>query len=243
MSDADAPAPSPDAHPAGPCSAPGLLVCDDFENMPPGSPPAGYVLESGGGMPGPISVTDQEAHSGTHSVYVDGNTFSSLFTKKGSPVFPQPSNTYDVRFWIRVSEEFTSGHSSFVEAGPDDTSNQNEIRIGFHVNQLEVNRMPGDAEQLSNGGDYNDPTTGVHFTKDTWYCLEVLFDGAHDELRVWFEDTEVPELHVTDWKQGITGWSPTYAAVRFGYEKYSGPSMEVWYDDIAIGTGHIGCGG
>lgn len=209
--------------------------------MAVGAPPRGYVLESGGGSPGPIDVTDQVAHVGRRSVFVDGNTFSSEFTKKGRPVFPQASNTYYVRFWIRVNQEFSSGHAAFVEAGPDDTSNTNEIRIGFHVNQLEVNRMPGDAEQLSNGGDYNDPAGGVHFAKDAWNCLEILFDGAHDELRVWVSDVEIPELHVTDWNRGDVGWSPEYAAIRFGYEKYGTPDMQVWYDDIAIGTEKIGC--
>ena len=77
--------------------------------------------------------------------------------------------------------------------------------------------MPGDAEQLSNGGNYNDPASGIHFVEATWHCVEVLFDGGHDELRVWFEGNEVPELHVTDWKRGDVGWSPTYAAIRFGY--------------------------
>jgi hypothetical protein len=174
-------------------------------------------------------------------VFVDGNTFSSLFTKKGPPVFPQASNSYFVRFWIRVSEELPSGHGTFVEAGPDDLKNENEIRVGFHVNQLEVNRMPGDAEQLSNGGDYNSPTTGIHFVKMTWHCLEVAFDGGHDELRVWFEGNEVPQLHVTDWNRGDVGWSPTYASIRFGYEMYGSPPLQVWYDDVAIGTQRIGC--
>jgi hypothetical protein len=233
--------PGPDAQSTGPCAAAGLLACDDFESMTVGVAPTGYVLESGGGAPGEISVTDQTAHGGRHSVFVNGDTFSSLFTKKGPPVFPQPSNSYYVRFWIRVSDEFPSGHATFVEAGPDDTKNENEIRIGFHVNQLEVNRMPGDAEQLSNGGNYNDPTSGIHFVETTWHCLEVLFDGGNDELRVWFEGNEVPELHVTDWNRGDVGWSPTYAAIRFGYEMYGSPPMQVWYDDIAIGTARIGC--
>jgi hypothetical protein len=209
--------------------------------MTAGMPPSGYVLESGGGAPGEIVVTDQVAHAGRRSVFVNGNTFSSLFTKKGSPVFPQASNSYYVRFWIRVSDEFPSGHGAFLEAGPDELKNENEIRVGFHVNQLEVNRMPGDAEQLSNGGDYNSPTTGIHFVKETWHCMEVLFDGGQDELRVWFEGSEVPELHVTDWKRGDVGWSPTYASIRFGYEMYGSPPMQVWFDDIAIGTNRIGC--
>jgi hypothetical protein len=144
--------------------------------------------------------------------------------------------------FIRVGSAFTSGHSTFFEAGPDETLNNTEIRVGFHVQQLEVNRMPSDAEQLSNGGDYNDPSSGIKFVPETWHCLEVLFDGDNDELRVWFENTEVPELHVTDWKRDAGAWSPTYQAMRFGYEKYSGPDMQVWYDDIAIGTSRIGCG-
>ena len=68
-----APSVSPPAESGtGPCSAPGLLVCDDFEAMAVGAPPAGYVLESGGGTPGEIVVTDQTAHGGRHSVSVNG---------------------------------------------------------------------------------------------------------------------------------------------------------------------------
>ena len=119
------PPPKPDGPASGPCSTAGLLACDDFENMTAGMPPTGYVLESGGGSPGEIVVTDQvPAHGGRHSVSVNGNTFSSLFTKKGQPVFPQASNSYYVRFWIRVSDEFPSGHGAFVEAGPDELKNE-----------------------------------------------------------------------------------------------------------------------
>jgi len=228
---------------SGPCSATGLLFCDDFEEHESvGAAPSGFVIESGGGTPGPISITTDAAHSGAQSVFVDGNVFSSHFTLKGAPVFPLPQNSMYVRVFIRVGSAFTSGHGTFFEAGPDETLNNTEIRVGFHVEQLEVNRMPSDAEQLSNGGDYNDAASGIQFVPGTWHCLEVLFDGQNDELRVWFEDSEVPELHVTDWKQDAGAWSPTYEAVRFGYEKYSAPSMQVWYDDIAIGTARIGCG-
>jgi len=33
----------------------------------------------------------------------------------------------------------------------------------------------------------------------------------------------------------------TYDSVRFGFEKYAGPAIDIWYDDIAIGTERIGC--
>ena len=45
----------------------------------------------------------------------------------------------------------------------------------------------------------------------------------------------MPDLHHTDWPLD------TYDSVRFGFEKYAGPGIDVWYDDIAIGTERIGC--
>ena len=32
-----------------------------------------------------------------------------------------------------------------------------------------------------------------------------------------------------------------YDNVRFGYREIRRPGMEIWYDDIAIGTERIGC--
>ena len=32
-----------------------------------------------------------------------------------------------------------------------------------------------------------------------------------------------------------------YDTVRFGFEKYAGPGLDIWYDDIADGTERIGC--
>ena len=32
-----------------------------------------------------------------------------------------------------------------------------------------------------------------------------------------------------------------YDNLRFGFEKYAGPALEAWYDDIAVGSERIGC--
>ena len=45
----------------------------------------------------------------------------------------------------------------------------------------------------------------------------------------------MPDLHHTDWPLD------NYDIVRFGFEKYAGPGLDLWYDDIAIGTERIGC--
>lgn len=41
--------------------------------------------------------------------------------------------------------------------------------------------------------------------------------------------------HRTDWQQDPLD------AFHFGFEKYAGPDVDIWYDDIAISTQPIGC--
>jgi len=88
---------------------------------------------------------------------------------------------------------------------------------------------------LSNQNFYNDGKPGIAFAPSTWVCLEVLIDRGKPEIDVWVEGTEVPDLHHTDWPLD------NYDSIRFGFEKYAGPAIDIWYDDIAIGTERIGC--
>ena len=64
---------------------------------------------------------------------------------------------------------------------------------------------------------------------------EIEVDRGRPEIDFWVDGTEVPDLHHTDWPLD------NYDSVRFGFEKYAGPGLDVWYDDIAIGTERIGC--
>jgi hypothetical protein len=66
-------------------------------------------------------------------------------------------------------------------------------------------------------------------------CLEVLIDHAKPEIDVWVDGTEVPDLHHTDWPLD------SYDSVRVGFEKCAGPGIDIWYDDIAVGTERMGC--
>ena len=187
-------------------------------------------------------IVNDVSHSGSKSVYVDGSSYSSLFTFADASKLPTADNRVYVRTFMRVGTEMTQGHSSYMQAGPFTKSDENEIRVGFHQKQLEVNRMPTDAEQLSHLNYWNDGKYGVQFAVGQWYCVETYFNGRDDELQVWVDGQEIPDLHVTDWKKGFSNWSPSYQSIAFGYEKYSGGDAKIWYDDIAIGTQRIGCG-
>jgi hypothetical protein len=95
----------------------------------------------------------------------------------------------------------------------------------------------GDAHGALSNADYYDDgmMPGIQFTPATWTCLEVLLDSSKPEIDVWVDGQEVPDLHHTDFPLD------DYDNLRFGFEKYAGAAMDVWYDDIAIGTEPIGC--
>lgn len=229
----------------GPCAASGLFLCDDFESAVPGGPPdpnkwtVDLITSQG------IAVDGSLAHSGANSVKVLGTGYRAfLRPKTGLPV---ANNSFFLRVFLRSSSPMGSGHSTYVEAGKN-AMDDHELRVGYHYKMLEVNLMPGDPEQLSSGRDYDDGTPGLSFLPDTWYCLEVHFDGQNQEARVWVDDQEILPLHVTNWNpnmkdgfQNRMNWSPTYASVGIGYEKYSGDPATLWYDDLALGTERIGC--
>src|SRR5690606_20378145 len=168
--------------------------------------------------------------SGTHSLKVVGTGFSQMLG------LATPGPAFWGRVYLRSDTEIQDGHNTYVAAtDADGDPNSNEqIRIGEHKCQLEVNRRSDDAERLSNVGEY-DCTGGVKLLADTWYCIEYFYDGPNSELRVFVDGAEIPELHVTD-------WGPyQYQLFKLGYEKYHGGNKTLWYDDVALGTSQIGC--
>jgi len=228
-----------------PCGAPGVFLCDDFESSVSGTLPNTERWKVDLINSESVLVDSGEAHSGRNSVKVLGNGYRAFLR----PVHGLPTldNSLYLRVFVRSSTAMGSGHSTYVEAGKN-AMDEHELRVGYHYKMLEVNLMPGDPEQLSSGRDYDDGTPGLQFAPNTWYCLEVHFDGQHSEARVWVNDTEILPLHVTNWNpnmkdgfRNLTDWAPSYASVGIGYEKYSGDPAILWYDDIALGTQRIGC--
>jgi len=137
---------------------------------------------------------------------------------------------------MRLSRAMAGGHNTFIIADPYAMQGTgNNLRIG-EMNAMLMYTIMGDGHgALSNQNFYNDGKPGVAFAPSTWVCLEVLIDHARPEIDVWVDGVEVPDLHHTDWALD------SYDSLRFGFEKYAGPAIDIWYDDIAIGTERIGC--
>lgn len=213
------------------------MFCDDFEAAAVGQAPGEPWSIAVNGTAGTIEVdAETPAHSGSHSVRVaSGGNYQTFFALRGAPVFPNAGPFY-VRLYLRLGAPMTEGHNTYFKAGAADAiSSNNETRVGVMVSMLMINQPDGDRGFLSNQDYWTDQQPGVVIPEQTWTCIETYFDAAQSTVDVWVNDVEVPDLHVTDWKQDAIG------ALHFGFEQYAGPAAEVWYDDIAVGTNPIGC--
>lgn len=176
-----------------------------------------------------ITLDTTVFHGGKRALKVVGSSFSQML---GVAV---PSKFWG-RVYMRSDTDIQMGHNTYVAAGTGtgDPNDGTYIRIGEHQCQLELNRNTDDKELLSNGGMYM-CEGGVKLLKDTWYCLEFLYDGPGQQTRVFVDNTEVTALHTTDW--GMYD----YKLFKLGFEKYHGAEKTLWYDDLAIAAEQLHC--
>ena len=224
---------------ADPCAArAGLLFCDTFEAATGTQPSAPWSTSINGS--GTVTVDGSTpAHSGTKSIHIsDGDAdYDTLLMLHDASLLPAPSGRFYVRTFIRLGAAMSAGHNSFILSDVFASQGQgNNVRLGEDDKMLMYTVM-GDAHgALSNANYYSDGMMpGLAFTPLTWTCLEILIDSKKPEFDVWVGGAEVADLHHTDWALDDDD------TLRFGFEKYAGPAMDVWFDDIAIGTQPIGC--
>jgi hypothetical protein len=242
---------SPGAGGTGPCDAPGIIVCDDFE-----SGIKNFQLPA----QAQVTVDTTRHHSGNSAIKLAGSSAPSNHISTPPNSIPA-SNAFYMRAWVNFEKDLTAmgGHVAYIVGSVADDNSGDEVRLGSSKN-LKGNPMidlnwqgPGHAEitQFSNG-DVNGvgggtDTPGTTLMANRWYCIEAFFNGRDSEFQLWIDNTEITSLHVTDWAGQRTGtqraWAPTYRFLKVGAQNYSGDVGTVWYDDVAMGTLRIGCNG
>jgi hypothetical protein len=217
-----------------PCSArPGLIFCDTFEAATTTTPPSPWTTT------GTVTVdSTTPAHSGKKSIHIGdtANDYDTLLILYSASVLPVTAGRFYVRVFMQLHDAMSAGHNTFILSDLFAAQGSgNALRVG-EQNQMLMFTLMGDAHgALSNANYYNDGKPGIQFTPGAWTCLEILLDSKKPEIDVWVDTHEVPDLHHTDFP------IDNYDNLRFGFEKYAGPAVDIWYDDIAVGTQPIGC--
>ncbi|MEO7036445.1 MAG: hypothetical protein ABI548_21050 [Polyangiaceae bacterium] len=250
---------------SGAAGAPGgvIVVSDNFDTTPANGPPdpLKWLPPPTGSMNGP-TIVSAKFHSAPNSASSTGTSSgqgAALIPVSG---LPTPDNHFYVRVWVNFAKATSTvaGHAAFLVAGSTSDQSGTELRLGvsippgFATAMVDLNLQnptdgPGEVTRFSNGFTTGaDPLnmSGTTFAADTWTCVEALFDGGHNEFRLWVGGSEVTNMHVTNFAARTTdparvAWAPSFKFLKIGAQNYSGDIGQVWYDDIVVGSEPIGC--
>ena len=253
------------AEAAGGGGAPGgmIIVSDNFDATPAnGAPDASKWFPPPSGSTNGPTIVSSKSHSAPNSASSTGTSNgqgAALIPMSG---LPTADNHFYVRAWINFAKATSAvtGHAAFLVAASSRDQSGTELRLGvsippgFATAMLDLNLQnptdgPGEVTRFSNsyttgGNPLNMP--GTTFEADTWTCVEASFDGGHNEFRLWIGDTEVTNMHVTNFAARPTDpprstWAPSFKFLKIGAQNYSGDIGQVFYDDVIVGSQPIGC--
>jgi hypothetical protein len=229
----------------------GFALYDDFEVTAVGGPPSPALWTisqpdcTGTGM---LAVDDSQAHSGKHSVRVNGGSgyCDHIFFANASAITSLGSEVY-ARFFLRLDAPLGAGHVTFL-AMKDTADKGDDVRMGGQDSVLMYNRQSDDATLpvLSPTG----VASSMAPMQGKWTCIEFHFDESAGTIDTWVDSEEVKGLvengtpvpdESTQWLSRA-GWKPMLADFRLGWESYSGQTMTLWFDDVALSRSRIGCG-
>jgi hypothetical protein len=226
----------------GPCTAPGLIFCKDFEADPVGMEPSGtpWVAPNCFDMQRVLEVDDTQAKSGTRSL------LSSLIGYDDCTLRADIGTVTDfyVRSYVRfgAGADFGSHEVTIFELAPSASTDDPEIRIGFRGDN---SCIPTGGEVTITGQGEITGCSGFQYQADTWYCVEAHVNQTNGvTVEVWI-DGVAQSFNVTQMPQNPVSkpdWSTPARYLKLGIRSYSGPATwQLWNDDVAVGTQRIGC--
>jgi hypothetical protein len=221
---------------AGASSGAPPLFSDDFEAAAIDT--TKWTLRVNSDPTSTFSLDTSQKHGGKQSLHLKQTGFSSMLAAEGAPIFAAPDNSYYARVWLRVASAsgggLPTGHVIWIETG-DVTNDTHEVRVGANLGYFQSNLIPSDT-------DIRDPAAAM--TTDAWHCIQLHY--GNDLLDVTLDGVH-SSISTTNWvaansaNGGTTpksGWSPTYAAFRIGWELAGG---EIWFDDVALDHVPVAC--
>ncbi len=242
--------PGLDAAPSARCGD--LPLCDDFESSRAGDPPTSAtwsVVHPDCSGTGKVSVDESQAHSGKHSLRVDGGAgyCDHVFVSSSRAVLGVAGDQLWIRLFFRLDSAFGDAHTTFL-AMKDEHDGGKDLRVGGQKGILMWNRSSDDATlpALSPVG----IAASLAPTPGAWHCLELHVDRSVGHLETFVDDVLVKGLVVDGaatadldgpWITARPSWRPSPVDFKLGWESYSDVTRTLWFDDVATGGARLGC--
>jgi hypothetical protein len=223
---------------AGVC---GAQVCDDFESYPVGSTPQGpwrpFVRS------GTLAIDDRKAFSGGRSLLArnTGAADAKTFLELMPPHLPAGNAVHGrLMFQLTRGPTGANAHWEFVRAsGVLTGTTRAQINLGGEAGKFMYNYEPNDCSAYGRA---------VALPEKRWACFQWQVDGSKDsagtarsEIRGFIDGTPV-DITV----RATAGcWNvPTLDTIHIGYaQHHASEPIEIWIDDVAVGTQPILCPG
>ncbi len=228
---------------AEPCGAPGLVLCDDFEQdtlgaLPMGSPwAASNCFDSAH----TLKVDDAKAYTGTHALVSQGVPYADcqLHADLGT------LTDFYVRAYVYyapgAADQFEAHEVSVFELVPAASTDDPSIRVGFRGNTC----LPEGVELNITGGMEQTGCTGKAPVAGVWTCYELHVKAADTGITADLSIDGVDQSYSNHGSPQLQIVNPDLESVRYlrlGARSYSGSYAPLIYvDDIAVGTQPIGC--
>ena len=147
---------------------------------------------------------------------------------------PAPANAFWVRFFIRSDIDMGGEHNAFAMASittakGDSGGIQFAEDVGIAFNTSDDVRWPAGYGRLTSGG-----TNPYVLPKDTWYCVEISYDGAARVQQLFINGAQL--INATSYPS----MTKAIQAFKFGLQTFHGPDRHMWYDDVAVAPTRIG---
>ncbi len=245
MSSGDAPAFNP-----MPCSKmAGSILCDDFEN---GMNPAYRSSVSSGS----IVVDETRARGGKKSLHARAQAAAgtNAMISIGSPAPPAADSSYFVRTFMYYAAPplVENVHMLRVDGTIPGSNARVRVSIGGTADPKGMPSAPGfkvqpsaiyssDIPTADHKGFRNLASSPLSF--DRWVCWEFQVDGAKGEWRLWLDGVE--EFTIKWNKDPNAAWRvPQISQLSLGisHAHLEQAPIEIWFDDLVIGTQRVGCG-
>jgi hypothetical protein len=244
------------------------LICDDFEALEPQSTPGGAL--SAAFEMGTVVVDAERAKSGGQSIKLttnaaDGFKAALLRYSDGSKLPTSGNVIFGRMMFFLESVPAQELHWSFIigKGVVPGADYQAVYRYGGQHPVVDGGGKFIGSQLMANyetPNSYDNPPIGPatdcwqHADQKIvpvgqWSCVEFRLDGSTNEMQLWLDGVEIPDLHMKGTGQGCysqpadyTWMAPSFTEIYLGWESYAlDEARTIWIDDVALGTAPVGC--
>jgi hypothetical protein len=237
----------------GPCGA-GTLLCEDFESYnAPADLSAAWTTTVTAAT---LAVDTTKAAHGTKALHIKAaaGTPVAVIAKQGAPLFPIAGNMMygRVMMWLTGTPGGDYHWNNIQAAGtmPGATT-WGKYGWGGQFGKILAGYTVRTAQTATTATmDCSNPSMSA-FPSGKWVCVEWQFDGTKNAMHLWFDGTLLSDVDVNGMGTRCVAntdlgkpWSaPDFSFLSLGWQQYQGSNgaLEMWMDDVAVGTQRIGC--